>query len=293
MIYAMLNGGLGNQLFQYAAARALAIKHQTQVVLDDYLLQSVQKKVTSRVYELNNFNVECSLADSRRLVWERRITRFPKMFHKLTKRRVYCETSRGFDYRVKSLPDDVYLRGYWQSYRYFSDIKPELIKEISINRTHSPYVAKLLQGTFSTDSVAVHVRRGDYVSLENAAKFHGVLSVDYYIKASSIINKVVKTPLYFIFSDDIRWCKEHLIQHINNVLFVGDELQMQPWEDFDLMKNCKHHIIANSSFSWWSAWLSMETNYGMDRVVIAPKQWYANQKTDFTADRIPEDWIIL
>jgi len=211
----------------------------------------------------------------------------------LSKLAIYREKSRDFDPQFESLPDNVYLIGYWQSYRYFYQIRAQLCQEISLINTRDGYCTYLHQDVMSSNSVAVHVRRGDYVNLKSASKLHGVLPVKYYQEAVKIINSKIQNARYFIFSDDLQWCKANLGKKIDNAVFVGSGKKMQPWEDFDIMKSCKHHVVANSSFSWWAAWLGMGTDSGKQNVTIAPQKWFAHQSEYSLGDRLPKSWITL
>jgi hypothetical protein len=183
-----------------------------------------------------------------------------------------------------SLPDGVYLDGFWQSEKYFLDIEPTLRKEFSLRKAASPRSLDLANQISSSNAVGLHVRRGDYLS-QDKMEFHGVCSLDYYIAAVSIISSKIPAPHFFVFSDDPEWAVENLrLSYLTT--FVRDADGNKPYEHIWAMSLCKHHIIANSSFSWWGAWLSVNP----EKIVIAPKQWFRLQTLD-SKDIVPERWM--
>jgi hypothetical protein len=293
MIYVRLDGGVGNQMFQYAAGRSLALRHNTNVVLDVSYIQDASRKVTARQYGLDAFQIDAKLCSAKELSIEKRLARFPRFFHWMSNRKIYCEKDRGFNREFLLLPDNVYLCGYWQSYKYFTSIGDKLVNEFSVIQKHCQHGEKILREIRSSNSVAVHIRRGDYLSLAAAAKFHGILPIEYYKTAIKKIQQTQRNLHFFIFSDDIRWSKENVSSIGGPLTFVGLEEKLQPWQDLDLMKSCQHNILANSSFSWWSAWLGMQVAPKHEKVIIAPKQWFAGKKVEETTDRFPEGWILL
>jgi len=164
-----------------------------------------------------------------------------------------------------------FVRGTLGNPKYFSGMKNDLRKEF-ILKEKSPEVLRLLEDIKSSNSVSIHVRRGDLLILKNVF----VLSMEYYKKAVNEIRKTVKNPRFFIFSDGIEWCKENF-KWLNNVVFVSNEMAV---EDFELMRNCNHHILANSSLSWWVGYLR-ESN---KEKVICPAHfgaWSYDPKKNF------------
>jgi hypothetical protein len=140
----------------------------------------------------------------------------------------------------------------------------------------------------ATPSVAVHVRRGDYVTLPSAANFHGVLPIDYYAQAMKSVHLTEPQSHFFVFSDDLGWCQEHLPRTLQ-MTFVDHNAGVDAWQDLNLMSHCRHHVIANSSFSWWGAWLADQRWGVTGRRVIAPKRWFVGQQ-QVSQDRYPEHW---
>lgn len=294
MIIVKLMGGLGNQMFQYAAGRRLAHVHGTELLLDHSFLETAQDIATPRSYELNHLDVHCgraSAADCSAVAmhglkgarrWLMAIRPLPQQLSRSD--RTIRERSKRFDPDFLDLPDNVYLEGYWQSECYFADIAGIIREEF---RVHTPLAGenqRIADAMNGCCAVSLHVRRGDYVSDRQTAAFHGVCGLDYYTRGVEKLVQQVNTPHFFVFSDDIAWAKEHLrLDH--PVTFVGHNPSVSGYEDLRLMSLCRHHIIANSSFSWWGAWL----NARPDKIVIAPSRWFNDPAID-TCDLIPASW---
>lgn len=189
------------------------------------------------------------------------------------------------DIRHVTLP--CYFKGYWQSARYFKD-GDQTIRDLFAFR---PFLSdrnhEIARTMGAVNSVSLHVRRGDYAdNFMNLLK-HGLCPLNYYEAAIQYITKHVKNPLFFIFSDDIDWVRENL-KVKSDIHFIDHNRGMESYNDMRLMSLCKHHIIANSSFSWWSAWL----NPDKEKIVIAPQRWFANYPVR-TSDLIPRRWVQL
>ncbi|MCC7288972.1 alpha-1,2-fucosyltransferase [bacterium] len=275
MITIKLQGGLGNQMFQYAAARSLALRNHTVPTLDlSWFGQDFDDSTTPRHYELSCFVLDSSTSRYKGTVLEKLQRRFAMQ---------YKEPHFHFDKAFKALPKNTTLEGYFQSEKYFSDIRDELLSDFSWVKEAKGTNRELL-GRIKKDesSVSVHVRRGDYVSNENAAKFHGLTGLEYYNAAYQRIKKQIKKPRLYIFSDEPDWCKKSL-KFDAPTIYVSHNSDGS--EDMRLMKACQHNIIANSSFSWWAAWL----NENPDKIVIAPKQWFSHSESN-TKDIIPPSW---
>lgn len=287
---------MGNQMFQYALGRMLSIKNKTSLGLDLSLLldrtpRLSQSKFTFRDYDLSVFNIDAEIVSGKSIPFIHRwyfsgklmlyFDSFRRKFLKIIGYGGYERFFR-FDSKVLSLGPDTYLDGDWQSPKYFNDIKDTLIKDFTLKKELSVFTQNLLLEISSTNSVCVHVRRGDFVG----SSFHPVMSLDYYIQALSTLSKMVPVEKIYVFSDDIAWCRENLVFPITTT-FVGDEYRGKKAQGhFMLMQACHHFIIANSSFSWWTAWLGSAP----DKVVIAPNKWFGDPSID-TSDLIPENWI--
>jgi hypothetical protein len=206
---------------------------------------------------------------------------------------IYKEKNNSFDENFLNCEDNTYLIGYFQSYKYFSNHSSIILKHfspvISLSEKNK-YIKNLI---FTTSSVSIHIRRGDYVSNESANKFHGVLSLSYYKNAIAHIESTISNPHYFIFSDDPEWCRVNLPSVNENYTFIDHNSDDNAWQDLELMSFCKHHVIANSSFSWWGAWLADNKISLSNRIVIAPLNWFVKMDEINKIDRIPTHWLLI
>ncbi|MDR1614938.1 MAG: alpha-1,2-fucosyltransferase [Campylobacteraceae bacterium] len=280
MIITRLIGGLGNQLFQYAIGRAITHKNSDILKLD---ITGFKNYKLHNGYRLNAFNIDEKIADISEIkrfgVKNRVLRKLIRMGIFGYKKTFYVEKPENetkFDPKV-FLYQNLYLSGYWQNEKYFSDIRDIIVKEFTLKKSISENIAKYMKLIKNSSSVSIHIRRGDYLNADAS------LGIEYYKKALEYIRERINNPSFFIFSDDISWCKENL-NFIINPIFI--ESTTSELEDLELMKNVKHNIIANSSFSWWAAWL----NENEEKIVIAPKVWFKN-RAGF--DPVPEAWIKL
>lgn len=292
MILAKLRGGLSNQMFQYAAARRLAHHHQTDVRIDASWYET-QRDATPRRFELTQLCISGELATR----WETigmdgvrsaRLYELPvALYRKVRPRyRFVAERTFRFDPRILELPDDVCLFGYWVSERYFADIEDIIRKEFHFRASPSPENTARLEQLRSCESVAVHVRRGDYASDPQLREIHGLCGPDYYARAADEIRRRVREPVFFLFSDDLEWAVDNL--DLGETVVVDDNRDEASPEDLRLMAGARHNIIANSGFSWWGAWL----NPNPEKVIVAPERWLADPSYD-ASDALPTSWIAL
>jgi hypothetical protein len=293
MIVVKLYGGLGNQMFQYAAARRLSLFRNTPLKLDlSWYDNEKDSGTTGRPFELADcFNIEAEvLANPTNLIVLNSDDRIQKLKNHIIRRPYLirqAEQKFNFDRSLLTAPSNSYLEGYWQSEKYFNDhansirtdleFKPELDKENSL----------ILSKIISSESVSLHVRRGDYVSSASTNSFHGTTDENYYNQSIAMLRSKAKNIRFFIFSDDIEWCKNNLRVPPEST-FIAHNTGVNSFKDMQLMSKCKHNIIANSSFSWWGAWLNRNKN----KNIIAPKQWF-NDATVNTSDLIPSGWVTL
>jgi hypothetical protein len=279
MIYVRLMGGLGNQMFQYAAGKRLAIKNNANLVLDLSHLKNQPAEETPREYELYKLKLDADIiykpAENR------------KRLFKDKSLLIIREAGLDFDKNILSLSDNVLLIGYWQSYKYFQDIDQQIRKDFKFKDSLSVQKKKILsQIRLDSNPVAIQIRRGDYVTSSSTNKFHGLIPLDYYEKAAKYIAKRINDPHFYVISDDSEWCEKNLrLSYPTTFIRNG---QGKGEEDMRLMSNCKHHIIANSSFGWWGAWLSEKP----DKIVVAPKQWFKGTSVRME-DRLLPGWISL
>lgn len=288
MIVTRLLGGLGNQMFQYAVGRALAVRCGVGLLLDtrafdDYPLRSYALRqlaiegdelTDAQCKELGLANLD---AGRLRLLLAQWIGN--------TRLTTIREKSYEFDVSVLNAPSACYLMGYWQSPKYFAAIDDEIRREFSVR---APLVGENLEVSRSIGNcraVSVHVRRGDYVSNPLTNRYHGTCDPDYYMAAEAQIRQRLDQPTLFVFSDDPEWAAQNL-RFQSPTVIVRHNGPERDCEDLRLMTLCKHHIIANSTFSWWGAWLSANPC----KIVVAPRNWFRDA-SQTTADLIPEDWI--
>ena len=292
MIITNIIGGLGNQMFQYAAGRALAYRHKTDLLLDTRMFQ----RYSLRSFELTKvFNIHSRVAtvdEIKSLIgWKAnrlssRLLREPRLAF-LRGRNYFIQSSAYNVKDVHNLPTDCYISGYWQSEKYFDDIKDVIRNDLTFQQPLIGRNAEIADKIKSSNAVSLHVRRGDYVTNQKTNSVHGSCGPEYYERASMYILERVSSPVFFIFSDDPEWVKNNsLIKHTHHI--ISHNSGLDSYSDMHLMSLCRHHIIANSSFSWWGAWL----NNNNDKIVIAPERWYISSKRD-ESDRVPKSWIRL
>lgn len=269
MIVVRLIGGLGNQLFQFATARALATLKNCEMALD---VSGFQKYLLHR-YSLHHFNITAQVVDDRVLA------KLHGGYH-------YREASLAFDSQVFSLPIPLYLEGYFQSEEYFKDCRNQILSELKVVSPLGPKNLTLVNFLERvSETVSLHVRRGDYVSNPSANAVHGTCGADYYRKACEYMLSRTKNPTFVVFSDDIAWAKENL-EVPGNKVFVDWNDASANFADLKLQQLCHHNIIANSSFSWWGAWLGCSSS----KEVVAPKNWF--QKGMHVGHSVvPERWV--
>jgi hypothetical protein len=291
MIIIKLTGGLGNQMFQYAFGRSISYTNGVDLKIDKEHFNQTSNAVseTVRKYELGVFQIRENFANAKEINEYTTRKFFPRTILKIknwnSPKFHVRETSFGFDAKKLNAPQNAYVEGLWQSEKYFKPNEEVIRKDFAFKNVPSKGINKLLFQIQNANSVSIHIRRGDYVTNAQANSHHGVCSLNYYNEAISIITDRIKDPQFFIFSDEIQWAKENLDIGFAHQ-FIENHPSVHPSEDLRLMSACKHQIIANSSFSWWGAWL----NSNNEKIVIAPAQWFLDKSLD-TKDLIPEGWI--
>jgi hypothetical protein len=291
MIIVRLQGGMGNQMFQYAAARALSLRKNTSVGIDvSYVHNRIPRSgFTFREYDLDVFALTAPIVTAPALPLRYKLHTLGKLglYLDAIRRKFFkglgTERTNTYSDRFWGLPANTYLEGYWQSDKYFQPYEDAIRKDFSLKEPLPSNILQLQKEIQDCESVCIHVRRGDYV----AHSFHDVgITQSYYDQGFEYISQKANINCIYVFSDDIQWCRENL-SFAHNTVFVGDEYAGKKASGhMMLMSSCKHFIIANSSFSWWAAWLG-EYN---QKIVIAPKQWFVDTSID-TTDLIPEDWV--
>jgi len=266
MIIVRLIGGLGNQMFQYAAARRAAYVHSTTLKLDI----SAFNWYKLRKYSLNHFNIIENIATADDIAQFKGQIIKQNFFH--------------FNPDILKVPKDVYLDGYWQSEKYFADIEDIIRKEFRTKYELYGKNKELASYIQNCTSVSLHIRRGDYVSDPQTNSVHGTCTLDYYQRCISKLLEKITDPHFFIFSDDPKWVIANLHLDYPTTFVIHNGLE-KDFEDLRLMSMCKHNIICNSSFSWWGAWL----NANPGKMIFAPDQWFRSEKL-YTGDLMPSTW---
>lgn len=289
MIITRLWGGLGNQMFQYAIARSLAYINNSEFKMDI----SYYKTQDLRNYELNCFNIIEKFATEKEV--KKTISYKAKPYRLLIKilrlpskhlANHYKEKMGfNFDPDILKIKNDVYLDGYWQTEKYFKNIREIIREEFTVKSRPNKQNSEILNEIQNSNSIAIHIRRGDYVFNPKILEIHGLCSLEYYKNGLEILKEKVSNPRIFVFSDDSHWVKENM-DFGESAIYVTHNDPDKGYEDLRLMKNCKHFIIANSSFSWWGAWLSTNPS----KLVIAPKRWMKDESY-IVKDHLPENWI--
>lgn len=295
MIIVKLQGGLGNQMFQYAIGRRMALLHKIDLKLDltELTDRTPKANFTFRDYELGVFQINPLIAEEREVSIFNRNDIFSKIKRLFCPTKLIQEKNLNFNPTILNSGDQVYLNGYWQSERYFDNIRTVLLSDFKLRQSFlEKYTAneriKIIKKQIETPpSVSVHFRRGDYITDSITNSVHGTCNIDYYRKAINLIREKVASVHLFLFSDDPEWVlKNHLFDDFPATSVATSDKHL----DMYLMSLCQHNIIANSSFSWWAAWL----NQNPEKLVIAPQRWFANNELNQqTQDLIPQNWIRL
>lgn len=294
MIIVRLKGGLGNQMFQYAAGRRLAYHHGASLKIDVTFYDDTQL-TPKRHFDLENYGITWDIASRMEIARLSHVTDkwLNKVLYRIQRKgrkypySYYKEAGFGFDERVLSLPDNIYIDGYWQSQRYFSDIETLLRSELKPVACLTENDDALIEVMSGVQSVSLHVRRGDYVNISSTSGLFNCLGTDYYIKAVSYMAERFDDPVFFLFSDDPDWVQNNL-RLPYKMIVVSSAGENRSSQDLWLMSLCKHHIIANSTFSWWGAWLNPDSG----KIVVAPRMWFKDESRD-TNDLIPAGWVVL
>ncbi|MBS1944370.1 MAG: alpha-1,2-fucosyltransferase [Bacteroidetes bacterium] len=289
-----LMGGLGNQMFQYATGYTVAEHLGVPLLLDRTFLDSRPQGMnwTARAFELDVFQLPLAFATAHQVArmrreldhrWCRYVRcQLPWLFSPTC----FVQKGTGFDPAIFLHKAPIYLEGYWQNEKYFAASARALRQSLFVPKDALPERnAALLDRIRSTQSASMHVRRGDYVTNAEAGGYHGVCAVEYYTSSAALLAEQYGADHFFVFSDDPQWVRDHI--HLPwPVTYVDLNSGHSAHWDLYLMKHCRHNIIANSSFSWWGAWL----NPSPGKAVIAPAQWFQGVAAPIT-DIIPSTWI--
>lgn len=290
MVITRITSGLGNQLFQYALGRSLALRNNTSLYVDLSYYKQVYQTDTPRTFKLHHFNTNYTVLDTSPYLY---VSKSTKLLPNRTFKPVFefvREQHFHFDPAVLNAKAKfITLDGFWQSERYFGDSADVIRKELAFKRKTGPTFESFKQAIERAENpVSLHIRRGDYVSHPEFSKSFGFVGLDYYQTALKLLKDRFPTITLFVFSDDPEWVKQNLVLDVPHT-FVANSGSDADLDDLQLMSLCKHHVIANSSFSWWGAWLNAEVN----KVVVAPKGWFKNKPDWNTCDLIPTTWLRL
>ncbi|MGB6068613.1 MAG: alpha-1,2-fucosyltransferase [Desulfomonilaceae bacterium] len=290
VVIVALNGGLGNQMFQYAAARTVSSRLNVPLKLD--VSGFIHEPL--RTYRLKHFNIVENFASAGELAsfgrskgkgLYPRLLRLTRFMGLLETKAVIRERHFQVCPEIWNAPPEVYLEGYWQSERYFREIACTIRDEFQVKHPLAGRNAVMAECIRNTGSVSVHIRRGDYATDPHINCIHGVCAPDYYQRAIAFMAQRVGRLHSFVFSDDPVWVKGNLALDYPTTVVDHNGVDGD-YEDLRLMTMCKHHIIANSSFSWWGAWLAQNP----DKVIIAPTKWFNTSEFD-SSDLVPRGWI--
>ena len=294
MIVSKLIGGLGNQMFQFASGFNLANRLNMQYRIDIKLLNKYDRHNGYQLDEIFDFNFE--IANYSELWGILKFKTFSVINESVEKvdpyffdssNHIFREYSHNFINDIERINSKCYISGYWQSEKYFLNSENELRKIFTFKNSLSGINKDIQSDIFNSNSVCIHVRRGDYLSNPDAAKFHGSCELEYYKKSIDLISSKISNPKYFIFSDDVEFIRNNF-NFLNNYKVIDNNQGRDSFIDLRLMSLCKHHIIANSTFSWWGAWLAKNDQ----QIVIAPEKWFIGS-SEIIKDIYCQNWIKL
>lgn len=276
-------GGLGNQMFQYAFYKSLESRY-SDVKFDVSPLKNYKTHNGFELLKVFSINF-CSPSFTEKISLSFRsggfIFRLLRHIYKKNRAKEYIEKGLYYQEDALSAVGNLYYIGYWQSWKYFKDIEKRIKRDFSFDEKLLPLSNReILSKIRNTNSVSIHIRRGDYIG---NSIYDNIATSDYYYKATDYIKKNVKNPFYFIFTNDPEWSKVHM--SLPNSLIIDVNSGVDSYWDMFLMSQCRHNIIANSSFSWWGAWLNDNKN----KIVIAPRKWI-NEDSANIDDIIPPTW---
>ena len=295
MIVVKLQGGLGNQMFQYALGRELQRRNGGELALDLTLLldRFPRRNAIFREYNLDIFPIKPRFTLLSQLA--RRLP-IPLLYLRGAAALVRLQNWMGFqkhiqgavEFRKEVLEErgNIYLDGHWQSPKYFGGSEEILRREFQVKEPLSPAGERVAVQMASTDSICVNVRRTDYVTIQTSIDVHGFVGREYYDRGIEKIAPWLKNPHIFVTTDDLEWCRANLRFKYPTTILGLEHKGYKFGEELVLMSRCKHFLIPNSTFAWWAAWLSPS----QDKIVVCPKDWFRESKID-SSDLIPPPWI--
>lgn len=287
MIIVRIYEGLGNQLFQYAYAKSLSLSTKHKVFLDvrETGSQISEMNLTHRKYCLDQYRISLPICTNVQHFYPylNQSDCILDTMQKLSMKgclpyKFFRETKPNYNESLVHITGNWYLQGWFQDSRYFQKYE-KLIKKEFILKNKIKIGKELKDILQNRITVSVHIRRGDYRNISN------LLPVNYYYNALKYMKNIIKNPFWIIFSDDINWVKRN-IRFEDNYYYVGEREKLKDYEELMIMSCCKHNIIANSTYSWWGAWLNKHEN----KIVIGPSRWCPTRKGD---NILLKDWISI
>lgn len=298
MIIVDLSGGLGNQMFQYSCAKSLSLDLNLPLKI---FYKSLNGQTIHNGYELERvFGLDLEFASDSDIeavlgffmsksIFRRLFSKKP--LNKIPFKNFFPENEFNYSPSIfSSVDSNAFIQGYWQTEKYFLKNKDKILLDFnfSVIDDEDNINSILISEIRSNPSVSIHIRRGDYLTNSKASATHGHCSIEYYLNAIDTLKKEIGYFHMFFFSDDPDWVDETFSLKFSNITIVRHNQGENSFNDMRLMSLCNHQIIANSTFSWWGAWL----NSYPDKIVIAPKNWFANEEIN-SSDLIPDSWILL
>jgi hypothetical protein len=283
-----LKGGLGNQLFQYACGRALSIRNGEELKLDITEYADNNTTDVARHYSLSHFNIKATIATIEEILKIKYSYGLISKATRIFRTKILREFYIGFNKKILTRKGNSYLDGFFQTEKYFLDKEKEIRDDLKLKaplNEKAKEISSLIKD--AQQSISLHVRRGDYISHPVSRQYNGTCSLEYYTKALElIVSKIGDDITIFVFSDDIAWVKENMPLPYPAIYVSSPDIP--DYEEMVLMSMCNHNIIANSSFSWWGAWLNPDPS----KIVIAPKRWTLKEQWQYR-DIVPPSWIRL
>lgn len=288
MIIVKIKGGLGNQMFQYAFGRALSMDRNEELFLDISHFNNQAEREAKRDFLLSNFNIRAQILPEGGSI--KYTTGIRALFKKIKNKIKKVDAYKFYPVLLRS--KSVFYEGHWINQKYFMHHQDSIRNDFLLKNPLSNAAEEISSligtcGQRNEVSVSLHIRRGDFVTNPYSA-FNGVLGIPYYQEAVNVMNERCRefSLHLFIFSDDIDWAKENL-QFRETTTFVSKK-EIYDYEEMSLMSKCSNHIIANSTFSWWGAWLNPNKN----KIVVSTKQWLKD-KTTKELDLVSSEWITI
>jgi hypothetical protein len=287
-----LKGGLGNQLFQYAAAKNIAVNNGLELLVDVH--SGFVDDVYKRSFALSVFNIKAQIVECKKMN-QTIVHKLIKFWKFKSEHRSFITFGNNVIEKTYNFSDEIekyvvsksiILEGYFQSEKYFKNIRNIILEEFKFTVPPDTHNLKILEEISLRASVSIHVRKYDNSKTIDSSAINGICSLDYYQKAIMFMQEKLQNPCFYLFSDDMEWVKENLKISGGQVVYMDFNGTDNDREDFRLMSACKHNIVANSSFSWWAAWL----NSNPYKIVIAPNKWLSTTRYDYK-DVVPDNWI--